>query len=461
MRIELRILSGARAGQSEVFDQPTILIGRQPSNDLKFDIHDDIDVSGRHAEIRERSGRFYIIDNGSTNGTYLNGVPVRDSAIKDGDIIAFGHNGPTVEVRAKGESTGKIRAIPRTGQSKVTPAPQATMADPLRRSTTERVAAAVKEQTRGMKTMLIGSMIGLGTLAVAAYWFGHREASVQAAEIQSLLNQSDSVRRELKSRARHGDTSFANALTRHADSLRLRAQSTAANGSAAEIAALRKALEDTRAEQQGMAALDFRSISAKNDDAIAFLETRIDDTVYGGTAFGVTPSGLLVTNRHNVRSSTTGKMTTLLAIQYANTRTLLPATVVKVSNDSSDLALIQVKIPGTYPIVAGILRSGDAAVGMPAVTIGFPKSLELPQEGNFMKTTLAAGTVSKHITGSLLQLDTWGTHGLSGAPVFDLRGEVVGVVWGGPADSQARVVYAVPADRLVAFLGDVGKEIVR
>ena len=78
-----------------------------------------------------------------------------------------------------------------------------------------------------------------------------------------------------------------------------------------------------------------------------------------------------------------------------------------------------------------------------------------------MKTTLAAGTVSKHITGSLLQLDTWGTHGLSGAPVFDLRGNVVGVVWGGPADSQARVVYAVPSDKLVQFLGEAGKEIVR
>jgi pSer/pThr/pTyr-binding forkhead associated (FHA) protein len=468
MRIELRILSGARAGQSETFDQPTILIGRHPSSHLRFDVNEDIDVSGRHAEIRERDGRFYVVDTKSTNGLYLNGVPVQDTPIKDGDIIAFGKNGPTVEVRSKGESTGKTPVIPRTGQSKIIPplAPlgarpmRRTVADP-RSSTTERVAIAVREQTRGLKTMLIGSMIGLGTLAVAAYWFGHREASVQSAEIQRLLAQSDSTRSALQSRARVGDTSFANALTRHADSLRLRVQESATKGSEAEIAALRKELEDTRASQQGMAAIDFRSISAKNDNAIAFLVTRIDDTLYGGTAFGVTKSGLLVTNRHNVRSKTTGAMTTRLEVQYANTKLLLPAKVVKVSEDSSDLALIQVMIPGTYPVVAGVVQSGEAAVGMPAVTIGFPKSLELPQQGDIMKTTLAAGTVSKHITGSLLQLDTWGTHGLSGAPVFDLRGQVVGVVWGGPADSQARVVYAVPSDRLVAFLGEVGKEIVR
>src|SRR4051812_23480407 len=115
MRIELRILSGARAGQSEVFDQPTILVGRHQVNHLRFDAHLDLDVSGRHAEIREREGKFHVLDNESTNGTYVNGVSVREAVLKDGDVIAFGRNGPTVEVRAKGESTGKTPAIPRTG----------------------------------------------------------------------------------------------------------------------------------------------------------------------------------------------------------------------------------------------------------------------------------------------------------------------------------------------------------
>ena len=102
MRIELRILSGARAGQSEVFDQSTILVGRKPTSDLRFDTHGDLDVSGSHAEIRESGGRWVVIDTGSTNGTFINGRPVGGEApIKDGDVIAFGRNGPTVEVRAK------------------------------------------------------------------------------------------------------------------------------------------------------------------------------------------------------------------------------------------------------------------------------------------------------------------------------------------------------------------------
>jgi pSer/pThr/pTyr-binding forkhead associated (FHA) protein/S1-C subfamily serine protease len=456
MRIELRILSGARAGQTEVFDQPTILVGRKQSNDLRFDAHLDLDASGSHAEIRERDGKFYVIDNGSTNGTYVNGVPVRDSVLKDGDVVAFGKNGPTVEVRAKGDPTGKIPAIPRTGPSKIVPPP----GDPNRRSTTERVAIAVREQTRGMKTMLVGTMVGLGTLAIAAYWFGHREASLQVAELTRLVAQSESTTKALRDHTRRGDTSFANALLRHSDSLRSMVQSTAARGNEAEIAALKVELERTRVSQQGLATVDYSSISARNDNAIAFLVTQLDDTLYGGTAFGVTTSGLMVTNAHNVRSRS-GAAPTRLEIQFANTSTRLPAHVVKVSDDSTmDLALIQIEKRGEYPTVAGVSAAGDVKVGSPVVTIGFPLSLELAQQGNIVKTSLAAGPASKRIP-TLLQIDSYGTHGLSGAPVFDTHGNVVGVVWGGPRDSQARVIYAVPSDRLVAFMGDAGKAIVR
>jgi hypothetical protein len=37
---------------------------------------------------------------------------------------------------------------------------------------------------------------------------------------------------------------------------------------------------------------------------------------------------------------------------------------------------------------------------------------------------------------------------------------VVGVVYGGPKDAP-NIIYAVPSDQLVAFLGDAGREIVR
>jgi S1-C subfamily serine protease len=450
MRIELRILSGARAGQSEVFEKSTILVGRKPSNDLRFDLRGDLDVSAEHGQIREQAGQWFVVDNGSTNGTYVNGEQVRDEApIKDGDIIAFGRNGPTVEVRAKGDATGKTPAVPRTAK---------TMAEtPVRISTHERVAIAVNQQTRPMKVMLWASMIGLGAIAVAAYWFGTREGRNQVAEMQRLLAQAESTSTALRERANTGDTTLTNAVLRRMDSLRAQARE-AANGSDQQVAAAMAALEQYNVRQANLVKMDREAIFAANDRAVAFLITEIDGESKGGTAFGVTNGGLMVTNRHNVRSEATKAMTKNLSVIFSGSSARLRARVVKVFEDA-DLALIQVENEGTYPAVQGISGKGDVAVGAAAAVIGFPLSLGLPMDGNRMTSTLTSGTVSKRIP-SLLQLDAYGAHGMSGSPVFDSRGLVVGVVYGGPKDAP-QIIYAVPSDRVAAALGDAAKGIVR
>ena len=460
MRIELRILSGARDGQSEVFEKRTILVGRMPSNDLRFDTHGDLDVSGNHAEIREHNGRWFVLDTGSTNGTYLNGLPIHEEAlIKDGDVIGFGKNGPTVEVRAKGDATGKTPAIPRTGKVSTVKAG----ASPLSRdssNTQERVAIAVREQTRGMKTMLVGSMLGLGALAIAAYWIGTREGGKQVAEMQRILAQAESTSSILRQRVASGDTLMQQALARQFDSLRAKAEEAATRGNEQQITEMKREIERNRVMQQGLVALDYTAISERNNAAVAFLVTELDGELFGGTAFGITKSGLLITNRHNVRSTKTGAATTRLEVQFANTSNRIPARVLKVGQgESEDLALIQIERPGDYPVISGISATGDVKIGAALVTIGFPLSLELPMDGARVTTTLAVGPVSKRIP-SLLQMDSYGAHGLSGAPVFDTRGLVVGVVYGGPAENP-QIIYAVPSDRIAAFIGDAGKSIIR
>ena len=458
MRIELRILSGARAGESEVFDKSTILVGRKPSNDLRFDIHRDLDVSSDHAQIREQGGVWYVVDNGSTNGTFLNGNQVQDEApIKDGDIIGFGKNGPTVEVRAKGDATGKTPAIPRTDPRKAVKS-AAGAPVPGRMSTAERVAIGVRQQTRPMKVMLWGSMIGLGALAIAAYLFGKREGGNQVAEMQRLLAQAESTSAELRA-LRGGDTTLAMALKRQLDSLKIKAQETAANGNHEQFAEMKAEIERMRTRHTDLMQMDMATISAQNDPAIAFLRTDLDGAPKGGTAFGVTKTGLLVTNRHNVKSDATGAMSTRLEVKFAGASDLLRARVVRVLDDV-DLALIQIERPGTnYPTVTGISAKGDAVVGAPVATIGFPLSLELPMIDGTVNTTLTPGTVSKRIP-SLLQIDAYGAHGMSGSPVFDARGLVVGVVYGGPKDLP-NITYSVPSDRVATLLGEAGKAIVR
>ena len=51
MSLELRVLSGARAGARERFEKSIVAIGRHPMSDMKFDPNADLDVSTRHAEL--------------------------------------------------------------------------------------------------------------------------------------------------------------------------------------------------------------------------------------------------------------------------------------------------------------------------------------------------------------------------------------------------------------------------
>ena len=180
----------------------------------------------------------------------------------------------------------------------------------------------------------------------------------------------------------------------------------------------------------------------------------LDGRTFGGTAFGVTAEGLLVTNRHLVEDGT--RRATRLLVKFSDTPTWLPARIVRTAPDrEDDLALLQIERPGRYPVVAGIRAQPDLVVGAPVTSIGFPLPDESPTDSvnrqEMARSSLVAGVVSKRLA-RLLQIDSYATHGASGSPVLDRQGYVVGVVYGGPRESNGRLVYATPSDRLVAFL---------
>ena len=457
MPIELRILTGARGGHRERFDKPVVALGRHLQCDMRFDPNADLDVSARHAEIIAEGNTYVLRDAGSTNGTFLDGRRITgDEPLAEGDVIWLGAEGPQVEVHLippavsvpRGEVVGDTLVRPSTA----------------RPSTRERVRIAVQHETAGMRRFfaLVAVLLVL-FVGGAAYWIGHHDSRTQAAELMQLLAASDSTAATIQARlAAAGDTTFASALRRQHAELARRVRAATTSTSAAEVDSLRGEIQRRQAMQQGLALLDLSSISVKNDSAIAFLVTELDGKPYGGTAFGVAPNGLLVTNRHNVRSPVTGRAPTRLGVKYANTGVLLHAHVVQLSADSAvDLALIQVDEPGTYPVVAGVARSLDAVrAGSPVVAIGFPHALDLPMQGNVVKTSLTAGTISKLLP-DLLQVDAYASHGSSGTPIFDAHGWVIGVVYGGDAQSGGRLTYAVPAPKLAELLAERAAAILR
>jgi hypothetical protein len=78
---------GGRAGEHFAPQGERTSIGRSPDCDIFLD---DVTVSRRHAVLIRRNGEFFIEDQGSLNGTFLNRRRIESSRIADGDELQIG-----------------------------------------------------------------------------------------------------------------------------------------------------------------------------------------------------------------------------------------------------------------------------------------------------------------------------------------------------------------------------------
>ena len=81
------VLSGPRLGHRLILGDAAIDVGRGSTAGL---ILETDSVSRKHARIERFGGGHKILDCGSTNGTYVNGVRVKEQILKDGDRIGIG-----------------------------------------------------------------------------------------------------------------------------------------------------------------------------------------------------------------------------------------------------------------------------------------------------------------------------------------------------------------------------------
>jgi hypothetical protein len=78
---------GGRAGETFVPQGERTTIGRSPDNPVFLD---DVTVSRKHAVLAQRDGRWFIEDQGSLNGTFVNRKRVDSVEISDGDELQIG-----------------------------------------------------------------------------------------------------------------------------------------------------------------------------------------------------------------------------------------------------------------------------------------------------------------------------------------------------------------------------------
>lgn len=460
MPIELRILTGARANQTRSFDQSEIAIGRHPMSDLQFDATQDLDVSARHGTIRFADGQYLLADDQSTNGTFVNGERLPDGGthpLHDGDVIAFGAHGPTVAVHIPGNVAATVQRASHAVAAPPLEHPTAGVPAAPRRPTTERVAIAVAEQTRGLRIAVAGVVIVLGGIAAATFWASRRTTAAKDAEIQRLLAANEQESQTFQAQLQGmSDTAVRNDYQRRIDSLMNAARQARGN----DTRSAQQALQRTHQIQQQLTDMGLPAVRDANNPAIVLITAEIPGhtDAFEATGFSVSSGGLIVTNRHVVMDSAGAKANGIV-VKFADTRDWRHAHLVKVASGANvDLALVQVDEPGPYPAVRGVANTVDTPVGGAIATLGFPDGSALPMEGSgsdfTAKTTLTTGTVSKLIP-DLLQIDAFAGHGSSGSPVLDGKGQVIGVVWGGPTDAAGRIVYAVPAERISELLRGV------
>jgi serine phosphatase RsbU (regulator of sigma subunit) len=97
--VELVIVVGG-AQTRYVLSKPVVTIGRRADCDV---VIPEVHVSRRHAQIEQRGSEYFIVDQGSSHGTCVNGQAVQERRLKGGDRIELGSTGESYLIFKDGQ----------------------------------------------------------------------------------------------------------------------------------------------------------------------------------------------------------------------------------------------------------------------------------------------------------------------------------------------------------------------
>jgi hypothetical protein len=446
-----RYLDGAVEGRTRVAPTDFVTIGRHPGSDVPFDPDADLEVSVRHAAVFRQGGGFMVRDLGSTNGTYLNGRPVRgDRPLEPNDVLRFGPTGPRLEFSV-------VPTLPKDA-TRVSASPPASPAAPRRTRPTDRVLASPRP--RSPRWRWVAGSSALAIILAASQVTRRTRAGRDALETQraALLARADDLLGRLE-QARSPARGVTGALVRARREVgALRASIAASPAATASLDPLTRELVrqvDRQDDVLRAAAFDPTAAADASGPAVAVVVADLPGgRVVSGTGFALRAAGdtvWIVTARHLVRDSA-GLAATRVALVFSGRGRTFPATIERV-HDSLDLALLATRVRGAVPVIKGIADS--VAAGDAVAMVGYPAGLDSlgRWRAGGVTATAAVATVTE-VGAQVLAINGYGTLAASGGPILDPTGEVVGVVTGsGGADPERPVVYALPGRVVRDLLG--------
>ena len=170
-----------------------------------------------------------------------------------------------------------------------------------------------------------------------------------------------------------------------------------------------------------------------------------------GTGFIITYDGYIVTNHHVIEDATQ----VLVTLHDGRTYN---ATIVG-SNDTNDVAVIKVDCKPLTPVTIGTssqLQVGDQVVAIGNALGEFSASLTVGFVSGMDRDVTTDGTVI-----NMIQTDAAINSGNSGGPLFNAKGEVIGITtakYSGTSSSGASIEgigFAVPMDDVIGMIEDL------
>lgn len=410
MPFSLRYLNGPKLGETLAFGQPAVTLGRARESDVVVP-SDDVRASAHHAEISNENDRYLLRDVGSRNGTLVNGELGTHFRLNDGDVIELGSGGPRFrferverdDVRmAPGIDPPWIEPPAQLGDSLAHPAPQPAASESPGNTTIQRLIGELGRRSN-RRTVLLSSVLVLIFVVLTA---------------SALLYVS-----------RHSPPDFVRVARE--------------NQAAVVLIRCEYDVKDERGMTVGQIARD-------------------------GTGFVIGSEGTIVTNRHLVRvweydrelkdRHLTGDLKSILVVfadhSFAEAQR---AEVVHMSQSPDiDVAALRVNPSGEIPVVRHINPSLQSVQqGDPIAVIGYPLGTELLAltRDSRARTTLSQGVVSR-LTPDYIQVDATASVGNSGGPVFNSKGEVIGILTAGVGGGSTKeIAFVTPIKRAMDLLG--------
>jgi len=444
-------LDGAAAGQAVQLTRDFTTLGRHPSCDIGVDPATESPVSARHAALFRDGNGWILRDLESTNGTWVDGQRIRgDHRLAEGALIRLGERGPGLRFEAAGE--GEARSAgpsdhPRAGLPRAEEIPPPVALAPDLRPA---VRGAPPRASRPRPAIRVAGLLLLGLAAWGGWnlWERRRDDAKRQA---ALLARVDSLAAALAA-AEQRETRLAEILAAARTEAAAAGDSIRAAGSTRSRLATLEALVGRLAARQvpllRAADFDLAAVMAANADAVTLvLAERPGTGTVSGTGFVAEARGdtsWIVTSRHLLVDSTGGEARRLGVI-FNGSGQNFQATVVR-THPTLDLGLLRVVVRGGTPAVRGV--DGAVEPGAPVAAITFPLGLDLAAGSDWRQAGVTASAVIGTVTQARpdqLQVDGYGVEGMSGSPLFNGEGLVVGVVFGGVPESRGRIVLAVPA----------------